>query len=336
MLFIGNKENAMTNLQYNSSKRKNIRRTLITLATLFIFSGCMTRMIKPAKPLSDDFIPSVISVTTFDNRSNFSGQWKLGDGMADLLTSELVISKNFVVVDRQQIHRIVGEIDMQRDQHFRQEGRTAAGRLKGAHYLIRGVINDFSQTSGSSLWFRIKNVLLGGNASKARVSLTLTIIHVESGEIVDSVQGSAYARARGAYVEGEYEGVRFGGDVFFATPLGIATANAIRSGVKEIIAKLPKNNWIPMIAKVSATGQYIIINGGENRGFQQEEIYAIRGKNQQVTDPSTGDILSILPGKILGTIKITSVEEKIAHAVPVSGKDFKRGQVLSPTDETVH
>ncbi len=305
-----------------------------TLIFIFIItitgSGCMTKMVKPAKPLPDDFIPPVISVSTFDNRSNFSGQWKLGDGMADLLTSELVVSKNFVVVDRQQIHRIVGEIDMQRDPHFRKEGQTAAGRLIAAHYLIRGVINDFSQTSGSSLWFRIKNVLLGGNASKARVSLTLTIIEVESGEIVDSVQGSAYARARGAFVEGEYEGVRFGGDIFFATPIGIATANAIRSGVKEIIKELPKNGWTPMIAKVSATGQYIIINGGKDRGFQKDEIYAIRGESESVTDPSTGNILSIIPGPILGTIKIISVEDKISHAIPASGKDFKRGQVLSP------
>ena len=310
---------------------KNLSLTFILLL-IVINSGCMTKMIKPAKPLADEFVPSVISVSTFDNRSNFSGQWKLGDGMADLLTSELVVSENFVVVDRQQIHRIVGEIDMQRDPHFRQEGRTAAGRLKGARYLIRGVINDFSQTSGSSLWFRIKNLLLGGNASKARVSLTLTIIDVESGEIVDSVQGSAYARARGAYVEGEYEGVRFGGDVFFATPIGIATANAIRSGVKEIIETLPKNDWTPMIAKVSVTGQYIIINGGKDRGFQQGEIYAIRGESEPVTDPGTGNILSILPGKVLGTIKITSVEDKISHAIPVTGKDFKRGQVLSPAE----
>ncbi len=304
----------------------------IIFSALIISSGCMTRMIAPAKPLPDDFVPPVISVSTFENRSNFGGQWKLGDGMADLLTSELVISENFVVVDRQQIHRIVGEIDMQRDPHFRKEGRADDGRLKGAHYLIRGVINDFSQTSGSSLWFRIKNLLMGGNASKARVSLTLTIVNVESGEIVDSVQGSAYARARGAYVEGEYKGVRFGGDVFFATPIGIATANAIRSGIKEIIKKIPRNNWTPMIAKVSATGQFIIINGGEDRGFQQNEVYAIRGESEPVTDPSTGDILSILPGPILGTIKITTVEKKISHAIPVSGKGFKRGQILSPAD----
>jgi curli biogenesis system outer membrane secretion channel CsgG len=309
--------------------------SILTFAAIIIISspGCMTKMIKPAKPLPDVFIPPVISVTTFDNLSNFSGQWKLGDGMADLLTSELIISQNFVVVDRQQLHRIVGEIDMQRDPHFRKEGQTDAGRLKGASYLIRGVINDFSQTSGSSLWFRIKNLLLGGNASKARVSLTLTIIDVESGEIIDSVKGSAYARARGAYVEGEYEGVKFGGDAFFATPIGIATANAIRSGVKEIINSLPHKDWEPMIAKVSLTGQSIIINGGKNRGFQEEVIYSIREKGQPVTDPSTGDTLSILPGTIIGTIKITTVEDKISYAIPLSGKNFKRGLIIAPFNE---
>lgn len=311
---------------------KKNQTAIFLFTVIMVSSGCMTRMIKPATPLADNFVPPVISVSTFENRSNFSGQWKLGDGMADLLTSELVISKNFVVVDRQQIHKIVGEIDMQRDPHFRKEGRTDKGRLKGAHYLIRGVINDFSQTSGSSLWFRLKNLLLGGNASKARVSLTLTIVNVETGEIIDSVQAAAYARARGAYIEGEYKGVRFGGDLFFATPIGIATANAIRSGIKEIIKKMPQNGWVPMIAKVSTTGQNIIINGGEDRGFLLGEIYAIRGDSQKITDPGTGNLLSIIPGPVLGTIKIISVKEKISHAVPVTGKNFKRGQILSPSD----
>ncbi|MCK5528280.1 MAG: hypothetical protein KAI74_01240 [Kiritimatiellae bacterium] len=316
----------------SSNILKHIRTITFTLVLIVASSGCMTRMIKPAKPLPDNFVPPVISVSTFDNRSNFSGQWKLGDGMADLLISELVVSRNFIVVDRQQIHRIVGEIDMQRDPHFRKEGRTPTGRLKGSHYLIRGVINDFSQTSGSSLWFKIKNVLLGGHASKAKVSLTLTIINVESGEIVNSVQSSAAARARGAYIEGEYEGVRFGGDVFFATPIGIATSNAIRSGVKELTKSLPRKDWTPMIAKVSLTGQYIIINGGNDRGFREDEIYAIRGKSEQITDPSTGDLLSVLPGPVIGKIQITSVEEKISHAVPVNGSNFKRGQIVAPAN----
>ena len=41
--------------------------------------------------------------------------------------------------------------------------------------------------------------------------------------------------------------MRFGGDAFFRTPLGIATRNAIRQGLRKIIAAVPKQRWAARI-----------------------------------------------------------------------------------------
>ena len=295
--------------------------------------GCVTRMVRPAKPLPDNAVPPVVSVSTFDNRSNFSGQWNLGAGMSDLLVSELVESRNFTVVDREQIGRIIGEIEMQRHAYFRQEGTVAKGRLKGAHYLVRGVINDFSQVGGVSIWFKIKHLLLGGRGYKARVSLTLTLIDVETGQIIDSVQSSAMVRAREAYAGGKYEDVRFGGEVFFSTPLGVATVNAIRLGVRGIVEELPRQPWHPMVAEVSFDGNRIIVNGGADRGVKPGARYAVLGPGRPVTDPSTGDVLTIIPGVTLGRIQITEVRPTISYARQVQGGRFERGQRLTPVND---
>ena len=99
-------------------------------------------------PLPEDMHAPVVAVTSFENRAGFEGQWKLGDGMADLLISELVSSRNFVVVEREQFAKLTSEIERQRSGFFRPEGKTPVGRMKNANYLIRGVINDFSQTGG--------------------------------------------------------------------------------------------------------------------------------------------------------------------------------------------
>jgi len=274
-------------------------------------------------------IPPVVAVSSFENRSGFDGQWSLGSGMADLLVSELVGSRNFTVLERQQLNAVVSEIEMQRNKHFREEGRVESGRLKNARYLIRGVINDFSQVGGGAISVALRTIFFGGKGYKARVALTLTIVDVESGQIIDSVQCYASACAGEAYASTSYKNVAFGGDAFFKTPLGSATANAIRQGVNIIIKKLPRNPWEPMIAEVENGGR-IILNGGAERNFKAGNVYDVKDEGRVITDPATGDRLTVLAGPTVGTIRISQVDKNIAFATVVKGSTFKRGQRLVP------
>jgi curli biogenesis system outer membrane secretion channel CsgG len=286
-------------------------------------------MVRPARPLPDDAIPPVIAVTSFDNLSNYVGQWKLGYGMADVLVSELILSKNFTVVERADIGSLADELDRQTMPHFRPEGKVDQGRLKNAQYLIRGSINDFSQVGGSSFWIALRKFAFMGKGYKARVALTLTIVDVESGVVIGSVQSTGLARAGEAYVKAKYKDVRFGGDAFFKTPLGVATANAIRKGIKGLIKAVPQTYWKPMIAQVTSKGA-VIINGGTNRGVRIGDVYVVRGHGRKITDPATGDVISVIPGADLGSIEITTVHANIAYARPLSGNNFMRGHLLTP------
>lgn len=252
--------------------------------------------------------------------------------MADLLVSELVKSGNYTVVERTRLETVVRELDMQKNDRFREEGRVDEGRLKNARYLIRGVINDFSQVGGGSFMVGIKHLLFGGKGYTARVALTLTIVEVETGEILDAVQCAGLARARESFAEGSYKSVAFGGDAFFQTPLGTATAKAIREGVCEIVRKTPVCMWEPMIAGVLEDGR-IIINGGELRGVAPGSIYYVRGEGKPVTDPMTGDVISIIPGTVLGSLQVTRVEGAVSYAEAVRGGGFARGQRLSLAQE---
>jgi len=273
-----------------------------------------------------------VAVASFENRSGFMREWKLGPGMADLLVSELVASRNFVVLERGELDAVVDEIARQRNRLFRSEGRVNEGRLENARYLVRGVITDFSQTSGGSLWVGFRRLFLGGGGYTARVGLALTIIDIETGKIVDSVICAGRARAGSAYGEGMYKGVEFGGDQFFKTPLGIATADAIRRGLRGITKKIPRQYWRPMIADVTSGG--IILNGGRDRGLKVNQYYQVRGRGTPVTDPLTGDVLEILPGKVLGIVRVSEVHERIASAETLRGQGFARGQYLERVSRT--
>ena len=300
--------------------------TALVLVTMLSGTGCVMPFVSPVKPLPEGAIPPRIAVASFENRSSFRGQWKLGPGIADLLVSELVASKNFVVLERSDLAAVVDEISRQKNRLFRQEGKVDEGRLENARYLIRGVITDFSQTGGGSLWMGFRRLLIGGGGYTARVGLALTIVDIETGKIIDSVQCAGKARAGEAYGKGSYKSVHFGGDTFFRTPLGVATAGAIRQGLKGIVKKVPQHYWQPMIAEVS--DQQIILNGGKKRGLAVNQFYRVRGKGKAVTDPGTGDILEVLPGPILGVLRVIEVRDNVAGAEVTTGHGFARGQYL--------
>lgn len=297
-------------------------------AAVLLFCGCNSTLIDSIPPLPEGVHKPVVAVTSFENRAGGDGQWRLGDGMADLLVSELVESRNFAVVERQQFERLTGEIMRQQSGLFRPEGKTPVGRMKNAQYLIRGVITDFSQTGGGgiSLSF-LRNLFLLGRGHTARVALTLTLVDVETGQILSSVQSTGVVRTREAYARATYEGITFGGNTFFQTPLGQATSRAIYGGVKQISHDMPQNPWRPMVSE-SRNGM-VFINGGKDRGFRSGTEYTVRGPAEPVTDPATGDILTFVPGTKIGTIRVIQVDDKIAFAKPVDGRDFGRGQWLN-------
>jgi curli biogenesis system outer membrane secretion channel CsgG len=303
-------------------RNKNIVSALFLI--ILIMAGCATTAEYRALPA--DAVKPVVAVSSFENRSGFSGEWQLGGGMADLLVSELVLSKNFVVLERQNLDRVTGEIYLQKKEMFRPEGKVEPGKLKNAQYFVRGVINDFSQVEGGSLFFAISGGMLGGRGYNARVAMTLSLVEIESGEILNSVQCTGTARAREAYGAGSYKGVSFGGDAFFRTPLGQATRDAIRQGVMGIIESLPVRSWKPMIAEVE-NGR-ILLNGGADRGYVLGQVYIAREPARPVTDPNTGDVISYLSGKEVGWLRVFQVDQKIAIAEAIQGSGFRRGMPL--------
>lgn len=299
---------------------------LMAVLLLAVSAGCTSRP-EFTSSYDRDSVRPVVAVTSFENRSGFPGEWQLGSGMADLLVSELVRSKGFTVVERQHLESVVGELTRQRNDLFRPEGKVDMGKLKNAQFLVRGVINDFSQVGGGAISVAIKSLFFGGRGYNARVSLTMTIVDVESGEIIDSVQCAGTSRARQAYAAGAYKGVTFGGDAFFKTPLGQATGDAIRQGVLAISDSTPRRRWRPMIA--TAEGGAYILNGGADRGYRVGEVYRVRERARPVTDPATGDVLALMPGREFGSLKVTRVDATVAFGEAVSGSGFERGHYLT-------
>lgn len=300
-------------------------RVLVTIIAALAAAGC--GVYGPGLPdWPDDTVAPLFAVSSFENRSGYDGQWRLGDGMADVLVSELVRVPHLEVVERQHFESVIGELKQQQSAWFRPERKLTVGRLKNAQFLIRGVITDFSQESGGSFWFALNWIAFIGRGYTARVTLTLTLVEIESGRIIGSVACAGRAHAGYAYAETEYKGVRFGGDAFFRTPLGSATRDAIREGVARVLSEVPVDQRHLMVAEVN--GRRLILNGGTQSGVRVGAVYEVMEPARPVTDPETGDVLGFLPGRRIGAVRIVKADQRMSIAEPSNGEGFARGQWL--------
>jgi curli biogenesis system outer membrane secretion channel CsgG len=270
----------------------------------------------------------VLAVTDFENKASFNGQWNLGQGMAELLTAELLDSERVVVLERQKLDSVVGEIVRQGQDFFRKEGRVEKGRLKNAQYLVRGVVTDFTVTGDSSGWFGVSSLGLHARGQRARVAVAVQVSDVTSGEVISSVKTDGDVSAGGFGGQVNYKSVSFGGDSFFRTPLGRATEKAIGRAVRKILHDLPTQSWQGRVAEVGV--DTVIINGGRNAGVQMGDLFMVRDAPRDVTDPVTGNVIETMPGKIIGKIEVKEVGDEAAHASLLQGVAH-RGDHLEKT-----
>jgi curli biogenesis system outer membrane secretion channel CsgG len=261
----------------------------------------------------------------FENRANFHGKWKLGTGMADVLTTRLLETDRFTVLERQNLDDVIGEIIRQGKQLFRDEGKVARGRLKNARYLVRGVITDFSVTGDVSGWFGTRGAKVSARSQRARVALNVRVSDVETGEIVASVTAEKSASSGWFGGSVDYRQLAFGGDAFFQTPLGHATEIAIAIAVRDIMRELPIEYWEPRVAE--AGPDRVVVNGGENVRVREGDVFLVRESGRQITDPVTGNVIEDVPGNVVGRVEIREVNEMSAHGVLLEGT-AARGQHL--------
>lgn len=279
-------------------------------------------------PMTDGAPPvvkPVVAVTDFENRANFSGQWNLGGGMAEIMIERLMHSDEVIILERQHIDGVLAEIQRQALDLFRREGRAERGRLKNARYLIRGVVTDFTVTGDASGWFSSMGAKGRFRSARSRVGLYVTVSDVETGQIISAVRTEGTASSGGFSAHVDYKKVTFGGDAYFRTPLGRATRTAMERAVAQILGDIPRDRWRPRVAESGINR--VIINGGENVGVKVGQRFKVRREGRIVTDPITGDVLERVPGAVVGTLEIKQVGPVSAHADLVDG-EASRGDFL--------
>lgn len=269
-----------------------------------------------------------IAVTKFENKvKGVYGNWRLGEGFAEMLTTELMKTNRFIVVERQALKDVVEEQELGQTGLVKQESAAKVGELLGAQIIVRGVVSEFDmKESGGGSGIGIAGFRLGVKGSNAHVAVDIRLIDTTTGQVLYSYNAEGNASSTGLDVGVSKGEVDFGAEGFKKTPLGQATRQAISDCMNFIISKMES---VPFSAKViKVTGDSIYINAGTNINIKQGMTFKAYSIGEAIVDPDTQLILG-QEEKVIGVVEVKNVQDKFSIGYPKSGcSAIKKGDVL--------
>ena len=248
-------------------------------------------------------------------------------GLSEMLTTALVETGRFVVVERAKLQEMLDEQDFGASGRVTQQTAARQGQMLGVQALITGGITEYNYTSSS----------LGGNVSmfnrvsasaqqlKAMVALDMRLINAETGEIIAAKRGDGNATARTLSAEATINDKEFSTAVAASTPLGKATREAIEEIVEAIVEELAGLRWSGRV--IDVRDNLVYINAGSNAGVEQGMEFEVYEEQEALIDPETGLNLGA-PERFIGVLRVTQVNERFSVAETTAGEGFARNNVV--------
>lgn len=200
-----------------------------------------------------------IAITRFTNKA--AGGWysrRIGDGMADQMSTALFNSSRFIVLERRQIKDVLKEQNFGASGRVRRDTAAAIGQIEGAELLITGAVTEFERgtsgrsgsVGGSRLGGRGRGGLLGsvigsvaGGVRRSHIAIDVRIIDARTSRIVaaTSVEGTATDVNLGGAASRYFGGGALRGALsgWEKEPIGKALRKAINAAVKFVSSKTP-------------------------------------------------------------------------------------------------
>ena len=249
-------------------------------------------------------------------------------GLTEMLTTVLVNTNRFVVLERAQLQAIQQEQDLGASGRVNKETAAGQGSLMGAQAMITGDISGFSY-SAEALGGNILNIIKGLNAGmtrvKAQVNIDLRLVDAATGEVLAAAKGKGTATLTGAFTDLVRDEKQLSLNASFATPLGQASRGALQGAVADLLILLPKVAWARRVIDVRE-GQ-VFINAGKADGIKPGDVFDVFKPGEALVDPESGRNLGA-PERHVGEIEVEVVEERYAIAKVKSGENFARNYVI--------
>jgi len=219
-----------------------------------------------------------IFVSAFENKTTY-GQNRLGEGISDVLTTELAKTNMFIVLEREKLDAILKEHQLASTELITEQSAPKFGQLLGANAIITGSVTQFGVRTET-----YDVILSSGKKQIAACAIDVRIIDVNSGQILwaGSGQGEAtrqFTNILGSGKAGGYDET-LEGDAFRAAVVRI---------MENIVPTLSNVPWYCTVAQVSDGKIYV--NAGKKSNLTIGQSLVIYRSGKEIIDPTNGLVL---------------------------------------------
>jgi curli biogenesis system outer membrane secretion channel CsgG len=207
---------------------------------------------------------------------------RIGKQASDMLGSRLVMSGQFIVLERPDLSKVE-----------REQALAGTANLVGADTLIMGSVTEFGRSVGGKVGF-----LSSTKVQLAKAKVDVRLVDVRTGHAYFSATGAGEASTEVGEVAG------FGGrSDYDATLNDRAIAAAISDVIDRLVSRLGERPWRTDILEVQGT--QVFVTGGRSQGLKPGDDLAVMEAGQTVKSAQSGFEVT-LPPRQIATLRIVS------------------------------
>src|SRR3990172_1564881 len=120
--------------------------------------------------------------------------WKIGDGLTEMLMTELFKTNRFIMVERAALAEIVKEQELGQTGLVVKDTVTKVGRLLGAELLITGAVTEFEASAkGGGGGLAFSGFAFNLKANSSHVAVDIRLVDAATGQILKSFNADGHA-----------------------------------------------------------------------------------------------------------------------------------------------
>lgn len=274
-----------------------------------------------------------VAVFVFDDKTEHTWHWwngqPVGDGMSEMLTTTLVKSGRYTVIERAQMDKILQEQGLAMSGAVNPQTAAQAGKILGVELAIMGAVTEFGYKKVST-GGALKKIGIGGALGKrsATVAVDIRFVNTSTAEIL--MAESVRKEKSKADISVDTDAMRFDSEAQFdETLVGKATREAINDIVKMLDEQSGGGAWEAKVMLV--TGSDVVINSGKEGGVKVGDVFSVIRVGEELIDPDTGESLGATEEEV-GVIEVTDNnyggKGKASKCKVVSGSGFDKGNLV--------
>jgi len=243
---------------------------------------------------------NILAVLDFEGNEKLKGKVDLK--MSDMLTTSLVKTGRFDIVERNKIDNVLKEQQLGLSGIVDEMSAAEVGKMIGAEYVVFGSITSATRSDIDKFGY----ILV-----KIEVGIDVRVVNTTTGKILLSESATGLSESK---IVQTADGVVVSGAIDYNS----AYAKSSRDAVNKVSKKIA--NLLPLIGFVVFTdGDEITVDVGEDRGVKLNDHFVIFRVGDEIIHPVTGYRIG-WKKEILREISITTTEKSISTGITVRKK----------------